>query len=383
MKIKKSFSIVFFLPSLEPGGTERNVVNLINNIDRKKHILSLVLGKAEGDFIKEINRDIPIINLGASSSLGLFFKLVKYFRKEKIDIFVSAFPRINIICISAIIFSRVKTKIVATEHSLFSFLPIIAKTRWRRIFARFFLPAIGKIIYPQADLIVCVSKGIAEDFVKTVGCKEKVKIIYNPVINDKIYELAEERISHSWFSDFEIPIIVAVGRLVECKDYPTLFRAFSLIAKKQNVRFVILGKGPEEYRLKQLADKLGLSENIAFLGFQENPYKYMKRASVFVLSSLQEGFGNVIVEAMACGTPVVSTNCPVGPGEIIENMKNGILVPVNDEKSLASSILKVLENPSLAKKFSIEGLARAEYFSVKKSVEEYEKVFEILSEKNG
>lgn len=376
---KNRIAVAFFLPSLEPGGAERNVVNLINNIDRKKHILSLVLGKAEGDFIKEINRDIPIINLGASSSLGLFFKLVKYFRKEKPDIFLSAFSRINIICIAAIIFSMAKTKIVATEHSIFSFLPVIAKTAGRRFFSRFFLPHIAKFIYPRADAIVCVSEGITNDFIKNIGCKEKVKTIYNPIINDKIYESAKESPVHSWFADSKIPVIVAAGRLVKCKDYPTLFRAFSLILQKQRVRLIILGRGPEEYKLKQLANKLGLSENIAFLGFQKNPFKYMKRASVFVLSSLQEGFGNVIVEAMACGAPIVATDCKSGPGEIIENGKNGILVPVGDEKSLASAALKILNSPNLAKQFSIEGRTRAEYFSVKKSVQNYEKVFETLA----
>ena len=379
MKTKKPFSVAFFLPSLEPGGTERNVVNLINNIDRKKHVLSLVLGKVEGDFIKKINKDIPIINLGASGSIELFFKLIKYFREEKPDIFIPAFSRINIICISAKIFSKADTKIIATEHAIFSFLPIIAKTAGRRFFARFFLPSIGKLIYPQADAIVCVSKGIADDFLKIIHCPEIIRVIYNPVINDKIYELAKEPLSHLWFSNLEIPVIVAVGRLVKCKDYPTLFRALSLILQKQHVRLVILGKGPEEYRLKQLANELNLSENIAFLGFQDNPYKYMKRASVFVLSSLQEGFGNVIVEAMACGIPVVATNCKSGPGEIIQDGVNGLLVPPQDEKALASAILKILNSPSLVQKFSIEGKARAEYFSIKKSVEEYEKVFKELT----
>ena len=163
--------------------------------------------------------------------------------------------------------------------------------------------------------------------------------------------------------------------MVKCKDYPNIFRAFSLILQKEPARLVILGRGPEKEKLIQLADKLDLSKNIAFLGFQKNPYKYMKKASVFVLSSLQEGFGNVIIEAMACGTPVVSTNCPAGPDEIIENGKNGILVSVGDYKELAKAIQKVLNSPFLRKKFSDEGKNRAQDFSIINSVKQYEEVF--------
>ena len=148
-----------------------------------------------------------------------------------------------------------------------------------------------------------------------------------------------------------------------------------LVLEKTPVRLMILGDGPEKEKLTHLAFQMGLSKDVAFLGFQENPFKYMKKASVFVLSSLQEGFGNVIIEAMACGAPVISTNCPTGPGEIIQHMENGILVPVGGQQQMAQAILAVLENPALAKKLSLEGKKRAEFFSVEKSVKEYEKVF--------
>lgn len=381
MTMKKPLMVAFFLPSLEPGGTERNVVNLVNNIDRRKYGLSLVLGKKEGDFIKNLDKDIPIFDLDTSRSFDLLFKLIKYFKTEKPDIFVSAFSRINIICIVARFFSGSKTKIVATEHAVFSFLPVIAKTPARRFFARFFLPAIAKIAYPRADAIICVSKGIADDLLKIVHCPKTITIIYNPVINDKICKLATDSVAHPWFLDKTIPVIVAVGRLVGCKDYPTLLKAFRLVVKARPAKLVILGRGPAEFKLKKLTYELGLFKSVDFLGFQENPFKYMNKASVFALSSLQEGFGNVIIEAMACGVPVVSTNCPVGPGEIIESGKNGILVPVGDEKALAEAILKILNSQSLAQKLSIGGKAWAEFFSVKKSIEEYEKVFQTLSNK--
>ena len=379
---KDKITIAFFLPSLEPGGTERNVVNLVNYIDKKRYAVSLVLGTAEGNFLKEINNDIPIINLHTRRSTTTFFKLVAYFKKTQPDIFISAFLRINVICIAAKIFSKAKTKIIITEHSVFSFLPIISKTFWRGMFARFFMPSLCNWLYPKADAIICVSKGIADDIIKTVSRALKVTVIYNPVIVSNIYQLAQEPIDHSWFSadsNSKIPVITAVGRLVTCKDYPTLFKALKLVLKRQLCRLVILGEGPQKEALMQLADRMGISQNVAFLDFQQNPFRYMARGSVFVLASLQEGFGNVIIEAMACGASVVSTDCPVGPGEIIENMKNGILVPVGDEKSMASAIFKVLNDPVLAEQLSTAGRERAKFFSVAKNVGEYEKVFDELS----
>ncbi len=378
----EKITVGFFLPSLEPGGTERNVIHLVNTINKSKYNVSLILGKKEGDFVKEVPQDIAVTNLDASYSIRLFFKLITYLKYKKPDIFVSSFPRINIICIAARSCVRVRTKIMITEHSIFSLLPVIAKTPWRRTFARFFMPILAKLLYPMADSIVCVSNGIATDLKKIVNAPGKIKVIYNPIINETIYRLAQEPVNHRWFLDRETPVILSVGRLVACKDYPTLLRAFKLVIEKQPAHLVVLGSGPEKQKLIDFAKKINIFEYVAFLGFQENPYKYMAKASVFVLSSLQEGFGNVIIEAMASGVPVVSTNCPTGPGEIIEHMKNGILVPVNDEKTMATAMLKILNNPALAEEFSEEGGKKAKFFSVKKSVEEYEKVFQtVLYEK--
>lgn len=376
----KKIKIAFFLPTLEGAGTERNVVNLVNNLDRKKYVISLVLGKVKGVFIKEISKDVLIIDLNTSYTLGLFFKLIKYFRKERPDIFVSAFPHINIVSIMARSFSRTKTKIVVTEQSITSLLSTTARTFSRKLVARFILPLLMRFIYPLAEAIVCVSKGVSKDLLKIIHNSDKISIVYNPIINKKIYKLAEEPIDHFWFSNLEIPIIIMVGRLTKIKDYPDSLKAFSLVVQERSARLVVLGKGPEEKKIKLFAHKLGLSDKILFLGFQKNPYKYIKKAKVFVLSSFHEGFGNVIVEAMACGTPVVSTNCMSGPREIIENEENGILVPVADQEALAKAVLEVLNNPFLAHKLSEQGKKRAEYFSIEKSVKKYEEIFDKLQE---
>ncbi len=375
---KEKITVAFFLPSLEPGGTERNVVNLVNAIDTQTYDISLVLGKKEGDFINQLQAGIPVISLGASGSLGLFFAFVAYLKKHQPDIFISAFPRINVICILAKLVSGTRTKVIITEHSVFSLLPVIAKSAPRRIFARFFMPGLGALLYPFAHKIICVSQGIADDLVTTIHVKNNLKVIYNPVISEAIYRQAAEPVEHPWFLDPSIPIILAAGRLVECKDYPMMLRAFKLVLAKKPARLVILGRGPEEAALKKMAERLGIASSTAFLGFQENPFSYMAKASVFALSSLQEGFGNVIIEAMACGVPVVSTDCPAGPGEIIDHMVNGMLVKTGDEHSFAEAILRVLDEPQLAQALRLAGKKRAEYFLVEKSVREYESVFNEL-----
>lgn len=378
MDKKARIEVAFFLPSLEPGGTERNVVNLANAIDVTKYNVSLVLGIKEGDFLGQINAHIPIIDLGASHSIPLFFKLVDYLRAGKPDVLISSFPRINIICILAKFFSGAPTKIIITEHSVFSLLPVIAKTFWRRSFAYFFMPVLAKFLYPHTSAIVCVSRGIADDLAAILHISNSITIINNPVVSEEVYLLAERPVSHPWFLESNIPVIIAAGRLVACKDYPTLLSAFKLVAEKMPARLVILGRGPEEKKLQNLSRDLGISKYVAFLGFVENPYSYMKKSTLFVLSSLQEGFGNVIIEAMACGIPVISTDCPAGPREIISSGINGLLVPVGDYLSLAKNMVNILTDAALREKVSDGGKKRAQDFYVSTSAKKYEELFEAV-----
>jgi len=375
MQTEDKVIIVYFFPIFRDDTMARWAENVGGNHDKKEYSVSFIGKKIEESFKTQISKNISVDCLGNFFMPGMFFSLVKYFRKKHPDIFVSASPHINTLVVIAKIISGVKTKIVLTEHNNFSFFAITARSSYRRFVAKYILPYFMRIFYPLSDAIICVSKGVAEDLIKIIKYKNKVEIIYNPAQNNRIYELMEESVNHPYFLNPKIPIILAAGRLVRQKDYPTLFLAFKLIIKKMPARLVILGEGSEREKLEKLVLQLGISENVVFLGYQKNPYKYMKNASIFVLSSIEEGFGNVIVEAMACGTPVVSTNCKSGPGEIIENNKNGILVPVGDYKALSEAIIRVFESHSLRQTLSIEGAKRAKYFSAEKSVREYEKVF--------
>lgn len=382
MESGKKIKIAYFYPIFRNPAMARWVETSAGSNNKAEYEVSFVGLKLEESFKREVSGDVCLVDLSNYHTPGSLLKLILYFKRERPDIFVSAFPHINAFVMMAKVISGVKMKVVLTEHNHFFLLAKNARTLYRRFFGVCVLPHLMRIFYPLSDAIICSSNGVAESISDVISLPDKIKTIYYPVASKKIYSLSQEPVNHPWFLNQKIPIILAAGRLVNQKDYPTLLLAFKLVIQKKLVRLVILGEGAERKKLEKLILKLGISENVAFFGLQKNPFKYMKRADVFVLSSLQEGFGNVIVEAMACGAPVISTNCKSGPNEIIENNKNGILVPVGDYKSLADAILRVLSDSSLRQKLSEEGIKRAGYFSIERSNKQYEEVFQKLINKD-
>jgi glycosyltransferase involved in cell wall biosynthesis len=204
-----------------------------------------------------------------------------------------------------------------------------------------------KLSYRWAEAIVAVSDGVAQELNRVAQIDPgRVRIIYNPVDSVLIEQLKTQPALHPWFDDNSIPIILGVGRLDQQKDFPTLIRAFDLVRKRRMARLIILGEGGERANLEQLVSDLELSDFVDMPGFVENPYAYMARARVFALSSATEGLPMALLEAMACGTPVVSTDCPSGPREILRSRRLGELVPVGDSAALAEGILRMLEVPT-------------------------------------
>ncbi len=374
--------VAYFFPIFKKASMARWVQNVVGNYNQKEYELAFVGLKIEESFKNEISKDVCVVNLSNPYIPTALFKLILYFRKERPDIFVSAFPHINVLVMIAKIISGVKVKVILTDHNHFFGLARNARSLYRIFFGVFILPHLMRIFYPLSDAIICASEGVAESILEVVKIPDKVKVIYYPVAVDRIQNLSQEPVDHPWFLNSQIPIILAAGRLVTQKDYPTLLRAFKLVIETKPAHLAILGEGKEREKLEKLIQELGISNSVAFLGFAPHPFKYMKRASVFVLSSSHEGFGSVLVEAMACGTPVIATDCKSGPGEIIEHGKNGILVPVGDYKSLSLAIIKVLTDSSLRQSFSAEGIKRAGYFSVEKNIRQYEEVFKELMYQN-
>jgi len=229
-------------------------------------------------------------------------------------------------------------------------------------------------LYPQAHNIVAVSQGVAEDLSTLIQLSpDRVTVIYNPVITPNLLEQALAPLTHPWFEREQPPVILGAGRLSLQKDFPTLLRAFALVRQHRPARLVILGEGEERANLERLAIELGIQNDVSMPGFVDNPFAFMAKASVFVLSSAWEGFGNVLVEALACGCPVVATDCRSGPREILDNGRYGRLVPVGDHEALAKAILETLDNPDFPADRQTR-IQRAMEFSVDAAVDKYLKV---------
>jgi glycosyltransferase involved in cell wall biosynthesis len=222
--------------------------------------------------------------------------------------------------------------------------------------------------FPHAASIVAVSEGVAEDILQTLRVpSEKVVTIYNPVVTPEIRELAGEPPDHPWFGDEKVPVVLGAGSLSEQKDFGTLIRSFAVVRSRIAAKLVILGEGSARFQLERLVAELGLQDDVLLPGFVRNPFGYMAQASAFVLSSRYEGLPGVLIQAMACGCPVVSTDCPSGPAEILEGGRLGPLVPMGDVGAMAHAILDMLDRPT-----SKEALiARADHFSLERSVAGY------------
>jgi glycosyltransferase involved in cell wall biosynthesis len=297
------------------------------------------------------------------------WRLAGLLRREKPEIIFSVLRYANLVTLLAHRVAGSRAAILVNEQNLPSAeFALFGAARVKGWFLR--------QLYPWADVVTAISRGIANELTSHYGLAEdKVQVIPNPVDVDRIASLGEAELEDPWFHS-GLPVVVAAGRLHPQKGFGYLIRAFAIVRNTLPCKLVILGEGPQRRDLEQLIAELGLSAEIALPGFQQNPYKYMVRASLFVLSSLYEGFGNVLVEALALGTPVVSTACPVGPDEIITHRDTGLLVPPADEQALAEAMIEVLQDSELQSRLSANGPRRADDFAQQHIVSQYEALFE-------
>ncbi|MBW4506244.1 MAG: glycosyltransferase [Scytonematopsis contorta HA4267-MV1] len=365
---QSSPDVALFLRGLYEGGAERVMLNLARGFIKKGLKVDLVLARAKGVYMQQVPSGIRIINLEAEWMPSSLPKLIQYLQKEHPKNLLAALHYPCEIALWAKRLSGVSTRIIVSEHNTLSQeAQRIAQTSVR------LTPLAARLFYPWADGIVAVSQGVAKDLANITGIpRERIQVIYNPIVDSELFAQAKEPVQHPWFQSSEIPVILGVGRLYPQKDYPTLIRAFAQVRKIRPARLAILGCGPEQARLEALIDELGLKEEVALLDFVQNPYAYMARAAVLVLSSGWEGFGNVLVEAMAVGTPVVSTNCESGPSEILADGKYGLLTPVGDQIAIAEAINSVLSGNT--KRVESSWLQQ---FSLDNSVEKYLKLLNI------
>ncbi|HAX77742.1 MAG TPA: glycosyl transferase [Cyanobacteria bacterium UBA11372] len=342
--MNKPLRIAFLLPNLKGGGLERVGLNLIKGMMGRNLKLDLVLTSAIGEFLSDVPSEIRTIDLKTPMGFRLksaaesILPLKKYLQKEKPDIVVSHLYIYNIVAAIAKILAMSPTYLVLVEHA--SLYESRNRGRGTQVWL---LPLLMRYLYPLAGSVIAVSQSLARELEADLKLKpNSIKTIYNPVINESLFLKAKEAVEHPWFKEGEPPVILGVGRLATQKDFPTLIRAFAMVRQVQPARLVILGDGPEKAKLAALIQELNLENDVALLGFTKNPYAYMARAGVFVLSSAWEGLPTVLIEAMAIGTPIVSTNCKNGPEEILDGGKYGELVSVGNSEAMAQSILGVL-----------------------------------------
>ncbi len=346
--------VAVYMHSLYNGGVERVMFNLIQGFLDRGIRVDLVLDFL---FYSPFEVLLPVgtrlVKLNVTSTAQRLPKFAEYLRKNRPDAVLSATHFANEVACVARVIARSKARLVLSEHTNLSadIVDSPGKVRPR------ILALTTRWIYPLADAIVAVSDGVAEDMCRVSGLpRSRVTTVYNPIDFRNLSAMAREPLEEPWFAPGQPPVILAIGRLEVQKNFPNLLRAFALVKHQMPARLIILGEGSERERLTALLAEMGLEGDVLLPGFVGNPASYMARSAVFAMSSSWEGMPVALIEALALGIPVVSTDCPSGPSEVLDRGKYGDLVPMDDSPALAAAILKVLAGER--KVVSQEWLAR-------------------------
>lgn len=336
--------IAFLSPALG-GGIGRVLVNLGNAFIERGVLVDLLLGNSDSPYLQHISPQVRVIELPTTHALSGLPALTGYLRRERPLAINTDSIRVNVLALRARSLAQLSSheplRVCATLHNTYSrALATRSPAKRRSQLARL------RRFYPRNDAVIAVSRGVAEDFLDLAPLPpSRLHVIPNPVVTPEIERMATLDPEHPWLAPGQPPLLLAVGRLHPQKDYLTLLRACARLPRDTAWRLLILGEGEQRAYLERRIGELGLTGRVALGGEVDNPYAYMARARLLVLSSAWEGFGNVLVEAMTVGTPVVATDCPHGPGEILDKGRLGWLVPVGDDEALAAAISSALVRP--------------------------------------
>ncbi|MFQ5664825.1 MAG: glycosyltransferase [Candidatus Binatia bacterium] len=347
--------VTVFIHGLTAGGAQRRTLALTRAFAARGHHVDLVVVHAAGPLRNQLSHLVHLVELDPwtthlpvlrQSRRGQVFAsipaLARYLRAQHPDVMLSAASHVNLGALWARRLARVGTPLVLRVSNHLS----RAAFNTRRA-PRLLAPLLARHCYPWADAIIAVSNSVADDLAKvTRAPRERIVTIYSPVLTVELQRQMAAPFEHAWFAPGAPPVVLGAGRFVAQKDFPTLLKAFARVRAERPARLMILGgaKTPRRRRrLLALAQRLRMADDVALPGFIPNPLPYMARAAVFVLSSAWEGLPAVLIEAMACGCPVVSTDCPGGSAEILERGRYGPLVPVGDAPALAHAILSQLD----------------------------------------
>jgi len=336
-------TLAVYLPQLRMGGGELSMLRLAAGFARGGMQVELIVHTL-ADAEIEVPEDVDVIELGSHGTLASLRPLVQVLCARRPRWLLSAFPHSNVAAVTAVAWARIDCACIVSEHAPLS-QQIERQGGWRFRM----LPPLLRWAYRRADGVVAVSRGVRDDLVAMLGPGLRLHTIANPVLETHGTggtPVQPHTPLHSWLADDGLQVILSVSRLSVEKDIPTLLRAFALLQPHRPwLRLLVAGDGPARPELEALIDELGLAAVAALPGRVTHPRAWMRRAAVFALASHYEGFGNVLVEALASGTPVVSTDCPVGPREILAAGRFGELVPVGDEQAMAAALARALQRP--------------------------------------
>ena len=336
---KAQEKLALFIAGLGGGGAERVFVNLAKAFSREGHSVDVVVGTLDGAaYLDELPADVRLVDLKVSRMAFGGRALIRYMRRERPFAVLATGAHSSVLAVLARQVSGVHTRVVVRESNMTQ-SGLRTLTPFKRLAMSFAI----RHCYPRADHVIAVSGGVADELNVRFGIpRVRLSVVYSPLVSAALKVRALEPVDHEWFQEGGPPVVLSVGRLTAKKDQQTLIRAFARVRQSVAAKLVILGEGEQRPALESLVSQLGLRQDVSLPGFQENPFAYMARALLFVLSSASEGLPGVLIQALACGCSVISTDCPSGPREILRGGRLGRLVPVGDAESMAEAILEGL-----------------------------------------
>ena len=363
--------ICFVLPSLNGGGAERAAVHILNALDPRGWQRSMYLFKREGPYLADVDPSIELASGAADSRAARWLELRRYLGRTRPRIVMSFLSYFSVL--TAARAARAGSAVVFNQQTPMSAFLEDADYQWRRPWRRRLFEIVTRVGYRLADAIVTTSNGVADDLASAFGvARGRICVVHNPADLRAIATASTEPLDPVHAQAWTHPAIVAAGRLADAKNYPLLLDAFALLRRTVPARLFILGTGERERLMREQIARLGLADAVALCGFQSNPWKYIARADAFALTSRYEGFGNVLVEAMACGVPVVATASP-GTREIVDG-SNGLLVERHEPAEVAASLARLLTDRMLHARLADGARSSASRFSLQAIAAEYDRV---------
>jgi glycosyltransferase involved in cell wall biosynthesis len=365
--------VCFVLPSLSGGGAERAAVHILNALDPARWDRSMYLFRREGPYLDAVDHSIALASGAGGSRVRRWIDLRRFLKTTRPQLVVSFLSYFTVL--TAVRAASIGARVVFNLQTPMSAFLADADYDWRHPWHRRAFTLVARAGYRLADAIITTSKGVADDLVSTFGvAAARIRVVHNPVDAAAIAAAASESLDAAHERVWSHPTIVAAGRLADAKNYPLLLDAFAIVRRTVPARLFILGQGERETPLREQIERLGLEEAVVLCGFQANPWKYIARADVFALSSRYEGFGNVLIEAMACGVPVVATSSP-GTREIVSDGTDGLLVDRHEASAVAAALERVLTDTTLRRRLAEQALLSVQKFALPAIATAYGRVF--------